>query len=270
MNHIAIWYSVATHMKIKRRIKGKTKNYPVYSKAEALSKGLEFVYWREAETGNWALTDDNYVAECFDRKNYTDKAGQTKTFIKLTCGVGWDTSFSKIIFEDNHKYGVYSKTNPKRSWDQQESGTTRAKNTVSVYANMLLNSGTVDYATLGEVYRPDQEIPAATVRRFLKKKVAKRMIEKKIKELLKDKAIDKEFALDNIIRALSMAEGKGDVNNFLKANDYIMDLLEMKPTKHMITDTIQVDMTKQIADTIAKEEKKLTLQRKSETNEVSE
>ena len=50
----------------------------------------------------------------------------------------------------------------------------------------------MDFATLGEVYRPDQEIPAATVRRFLKKKVAKRMIEKKIKELLKDKAIDKE------------------------------------------------------------------------------
>ena len=49
-----------------------------------------------------------------------------------------------------------------------------------------------------------------------------------------------------------------------------MDLLEMKPSKQMITDTIQVDMTKQIADTIATEEKKLTLQRKSETNEQPE
>ena len=47
-----------------------------------------------------------------------------------------------------------------------------------------------------------------------------------------------------------------------------MDLLEMKPNKKMITDTIQVDMTKQIADTIAKEDKRLTLQRKSEQNEV--
>ena len=43
------------------------------------------------------------------------------------------------------------------------------------------------------------------------------IISKKIKELLSDKAINKEFAVDNIIRALQMAESKGDVNNFLKA-----------------------------------------------------
>ena len=96
------------------------------------------------------------------------------------------------------------------------------------------------------------------------------MVEKKIKELLSDKSINKEFAVDNIIRALQMAESKGDVNNFLKANDYLMDLLEMKPNKQLITDTIQVDVTKQIADTIAKEEKKVTLKRSSETNEISE
>lgn len=60
------------------------------------------------------------------------------------------------------------------------------------------------------------------------------------------------------------------MNNFLKANDYLMDLLEMKPNKKMITDTIQVDMTQQIADTIAKEDKRLTLQRKSEENEARE
>ncbi len=128
----------------------------------------------------------------------------------------------------------------------------------------------VNYNTLGQIYRPDQKTPAATVRRFLKQKITKRMVEKKIKELLIDKAISKEFALDNIVRALAMAEEKGDVNNFLKANDYLMDLLEMKPNKQMITDTVQVDVTKQIADTIATEEKKLTLQRKSETNEPAE
>ena len=64
-----------------------------------------------------------------------------------------------------------------------------------------------------------------------------------------------------------MAEGKGDVNNFLKANDAIMDLLEMKPSKKVLTDTVQIDVTKQIADTIAMEENKLILQRKEETNE---
>lgn len=257
-------------MKIKRKIKGKTNHYPVYSKEEASAKKIQYVPWKQAEVGEWALTDDGYVSECFDRKSYTDKAGHVKTFIKLTCGVGWDSSFSKINFLVNHEYGVYSKTNPKRTWDEEENGKTRSKNTVNAYANMLLGSNAVDFNVLGQIYRPDQQTPAATVRRFLKQKVTKRMVEKKIKELLHDKSINKEFALDNIVRALAMAEDKGDVNNFLKANDYLMDLLEMKPNKQMITDTVQVDVTKQIADTIAKEEKKVTLQRKSETNEPAE
>ena len=257
-------------MEIKRRINGKTGKYPVYTKEQAHDKKLDYIYWRQAEVGDWGLTDDGYVAECYDRKNYTDKNGKVKTFVKLTCGVGWDSGFSKINFLENHQYGVYSKTNPKRTWDAEESGKKRAKETITAYAQMLFENGQINYDILGKIYRPDQEIPTATVRRFLKQKVAKRMVEKKIKELLTDKAINKEFALDNIIRALQMAEQKGDVNNFLKANDYIMDLLEMKPSKKMITDTIQVDMTKQIADTIAKEEKKLTLQRKSEENEAIE
>jgi|TARA_R100000234_G_scaffold55279_1_gene33187 hypothetical protein len=255
-------------MKIKRRINGKTKLHRVYTKAEAAEKGLAIIYWKEAEVGDWAYTDDNYVAKCYDRKDYTDKHGNTKTFVKLTCGVGWASRFSKILFEINYDYGVFSKTNPKRKWDEQESKTTRAKNTVSAYAQMLLNNGKVDYETLGNVYRPEQEKPVATVRRFLKQKVTKQMVEKKLKELLSEKGISKELALDNVLIALKMAESKGDVNNFLKANDTLMDLLEMKPNKKMITDTIQVDMTKQIADTIAKEDKRLTLQRKSEQNEV--
>ena len=257
-------------MKIKRRINGKTGKYDIFTKPEAAKRGLVIIYWKEAYDGDWAYTDDDYVSKCYNRKDYTDKHGNTKTFVKLTCGVGWVSRFSKILFERNHKYGVYSKTNPKRRWDEDESGTTRAKNTVASYAHMLLSSGKVDFDTLGKIYRPDQEIPAATVRRFLKQKVAKRMIEKKLKELLKDKGVNKELAVDNVLRALHMAESKGDVNNFLKANDYLMDLLEMKPSKKMITDTIQVDMTKQIADTIAKEDKRLTLQRKSEEHEAPE
>ena len=170
-------------MKITRRIKGKTSTYPIYTKDEAIFKKISFVYWKQAEVSDWALTDDGYVSECFDRKSYTDKGGNVKTFIKLTCGVGWDTNFSKINFLKNNKYGVYSKTNPKRSWDQEEAGKTRSKNVVNTFANMLLSSKAVDYTTLGQIYRTDQQNPTATVKRFLKQKIAKRMVEKKIKQL---------------------------------------------------------------------------------------
>ena len=257
-------------MRIARKINGKESYYDVFTKEQALEKRLQFTYWQEAEVGEYAITDDNYVALCYDKKDYTDKKGHSKTFVKLICGVGWCNRSSKILFEKNHEYGVYTKTNPSRTWDKEEYGKNRAKNTITAYAQMLLDDGKVNFETLGQIYRPDQEVPAATVRRFLKTKTAKKMTEEKIKEILAKKSINREFAVENIVLALKMAEQKGDVNNFLKANDYLMDLLEMKPNTKMITDTIQVDMTKQIADTIAKEDKRLILQRKSEQNETEQ
>ncbi len=254
-------------IKIKRRINHKTAEYSIYTKEEANNKKINYLYWKDCDTGDWGLTDDDYVSKCVSKKDYTDKNGNIRTFIKLTCGVGWGSSFSTIKFELNHAYECYSKTNPAKDWKEQEINTTRAKNTVGAYANMLLSGDKVDFDKLGNIYRPDQEIPAATVRRFLKQKVTKNMVEEKLKELLSKKSVNKEFAVDNLLRALHMAEGKGDVNNFLKANDSIMDLLEMKPSKKVLTDTVQIDVTKQIADTIAMEENKLTLQRKEETNE---
>lgn len=85
-------------IKIKRRIEGKTDYHEIYAKDEALQKGLSFVPWKDAQVGEYAVTDDGYVGLCYGRKNYTDKNGRLKTFIKLTCGVGWVTPFSRIDF----------------------------------------------------------------------------------------------------------------------------------------------------------------------------
>ena len=68
-----------------------------------------------------------------------------------------------------------------------------------------------------------------------------------------------------------MAEHKGDVGNFLKANDQVMDLLEMKPNKAITTDTVELIDTKKILDQITQEEeKKLIMQRKEEKDEPRE
>ena len=95
-------------------------------------------------------------------------------------------------------------------------------------------------------------------------------IEKKVKEILSEKSINKEFAIDNLLVALDMAQHKGDVGNFLKANDMVMDLLEMKPNKLITTDSVELIDTTKILDTITAEEKKMKLQRKEERDEPRE
>jgi len=59
--------------KISRKINGKVKEYSVYTLEEAKE---DYVHWKLAEEGDWANTDDGYVAECVSRKStLTQKVG---------------------------------------------------------------------------------------------------------------------------------------------------------------------------------------------------
>ena len=49
-----------------------------------------------------------------------------------------------------------------------------------------------------------------------------------------------------------------------------MELLEMKPSKKITTDTLQLAVSSSIADAIESEEKSLLMQRKEEVNEPKE
>lgn len=257
-------------IEIERIYQRKKQKFQIYTREEADYEPRFYLYWKEADEGDYAVTDDDFVMKCLSRKEYTDKNGNVKTFIKLSGGVGWNNPASKINFELNHAYKTYTKTNPAKSWEDVEIKSTRGQNTINTYATMMLNGG-VDFGKLGKVYRPDDKIPEATVRRFLKNKKVKMEVEKKVKEILTEKSISKEFAIDNLIRALEMAEHKGDVGNFLKANDQVMDLLEMKPNKAITTDTVELIDTKKILDQITQEEeKKLVMQRKEEKDEPPE
>jgi hypothetical protein len=96
------------------------------------------------------------------------------------------------------------------------------------------------------------------------------MIEKKLKEVMKEKGISKSSVVDTMLEAIEIARQKQDVSNMLKACDYFMELLEMKPSKKIITDTLQLDMSSNIAEAIESEERSLLVQRKEETNEQRE
>ena len=90
------------------------------------------------------------------------------------------------------------------------------------------------------------------------------MVEEKMKEVLASKGINRGFVLDVIRKSIDIAENKEDVSNMLRAAENLVDMLEMKPNKKITTDTLQIDMTYQIADKIESEEKKMIAQRKTE------
>ena len=250
--------------KISRRMGGKVREYPVYTVEEA---PFEAMYWKQADNGDWAKTDDGYVAECVSRKEYTDAKGRVKTLVKLTCGVQWVTNTSTLLYEPNKEVNIYSMVKPK-PWQEREAKKSRTKNAVSSYVTQVVHGQKPDWEQIGKIYRPDQKNPPATVRRLFKQEVIRNMIEEKLKEVLISKGIDKGFVLDTMLNAIEIAREKQDVSNILRAAENFIDLLEMRPNKKITTDTLQIDMTNQIIDQIETEEKKLVASRKTESTDV--
>ena len=66
---------------------------------------------------------------------------------------------------------------------------------------------------------------------------------------------------------IALAREGGKPQLILQAADVFMDLLEMKPGKKVVTDSIEMDFSSQITDAIDKEEKRVKLERKSEIDE---
>ena len=254
---------------LRRKVKGINKVFKIYTQEEAERLGIAYIHWKKAKEGDYAVTDDGFVGLCIGKKIYTDKNGRVKTFIRLCHGANWAGNTNKIEYLVNKACGVYSQTNPK-SWQEREAKKTRTKNLVNAYVGQALSSSGFDYDKLGKIYRPDQSSPSATIKRILKQEFIKNMIEKKLKEVMEEKGINKSSVVDTMLEAVEIARQKQDVTNMLKACDYFMELLEMKPTKKIVTDTLQLDMSSSIAEAIESEEKSLLVQRKEEVNEPRE
>ena len=86
---------------INRKVAGNWENYEVYTKEEADNNGLSYKHWKDANEGDYGVSDDGYVGICLKRAEYTDKHNRKKTHVKMSYGVGWVSKSSKILYEPN-------------------------------------------------------------------------------------------------------------------------------------------------------------------------
>ena len=249
--------------KLTRKINGNKAIFIVYTQKEADKKNIKYVHWKQVEQGKHGLSDDGYVGVCLKRKTYTDKKNRSKENVKMCYGVQWVTANSILLYEPNKSAGIYSAVKP-TGWAEKEVGKTRTKNTVNAYVHQMLGGKGVDYSILGKIYRPDDKIPEATVRRLFKQEEIKTMVDKKLQDILVEKGVTKDMVIDITLEGIDIARTKMDANNMFKGADSLADYLEMKPTKKFVTETLELDMTSTIADQIETEEKKIKLEQKRE------
>ena len=61
-------------------------DYIIYTKEEAIKAKVPFRHWQKAKQGDYALTDDDYVARLIKKKEYTAQDGRNSYYFRFPFG----------------------------------------------------------------------------------------------------------------------------------------------------------------------------------------
>jgi hypothetical protein len=241
-------------IKITRRLKAnnfESVDYEVYTKEEFQKIGKMYKHWNECNPGDWGISDDGYVAECLQRNIYG-----TNVEMVFPYGRQWAKKTAKLEFEPHYRSKNYSNVSTK-SYAELEAGRDRAELAIDAFLAYKMAGETPDMQKIGRIYRPDQKKPEIAVRKLLKTKEVKKIMADKLKEILVDKEIDEGYVLDVMKDAIDTAKVKEDPANMIRAAKELSVFLDMQPKNKQVTESIEMDMSHQIADTYDKQTKKL-------------
>ena len=237
-------------------------NFEVYTDIEADELGILYKYWQECNPGDYGISDDNYVSKCIARNNYA-----TNTEMVYPFGRQWLGKHRRLEFEPHYASNNFSTVSTK-PYSEIEAKTGRAKLAVDAYLTYKMAGLKPDLEKLGRMYRPDQKNPAIAIKKLLKSKEAKKMIEEKLKEILTEKGIDEGFVLDTMKNAIEVAMVKESSADMIRAAKELSIFLDMAPKTKQVTESLEVDMTHQIEANYEEQRKKLKATKVSEVDEV--
>jgi hypothetical protein len=201
----------------------------VYSKQEAIDNGIEFVPWRQVELGQWAITDDDYVAECLHCKVYTNRKARTRKMLRFVFGkvVVGNTPLIYQKFKDRGDYNRIKPYDP----NDQVNFRQRYRNFAYMYAQMMVYRGWVNWTMLGKAFNPKAINPKFNAKRLSKLPKMQKMINDEVKKALMDNNITADSVIKMVLEASNTAKHKKDATNMLKAADMLMEVLQMKVKK---------------------------------------
>ena len=232
--------------------------FNVYTASEAKEEGIGYKPWRECIPGDWGQTDDGWVVECL---NQYKSGGAIQ--LMFSCGRAWVNKYSKLEFTPRlTTKNFYGTTHD--SWQAEEMKKSRTVRAVTAYAHMFLSGTPIKWDLIGRIYRPDQLRPDITARRLFKEKEIIGLIDKKIRELGEKRGISEDTAFEWIQKAAEMAEKKEDSSNLMRAAENLIKIFGMEPKKQITTDTMEIDLSRQIEGTIEKEQAKLVAKKEKE------
>ena len=204
----------------------KRQAHPVLTRLRAEQEGHVVSPWQSVQVGEWAITDDGYAAPCLSRKTYTDSRGHSRDFVRLSFASYWLPTSRGLRYRDYEATGIWGRTST-RSWSEREARQQRTKHAVMVYVQMVL-AGRVHWHILGALYRPDQAIPAATVKRLFRMEVVTKMVREELRRVLESRGITEGEVIGMLMQTFAAAEKAGKPADMRNVTNDLAAMLDMK------------------------------------------
>ena len=239
---------------IKHRDQGKVV-YTVYRKNEAEEKDIEYKYWRDAEEGDYAISDDDYVSKLISKRVYTSADGRDSIYLRFP----WGYTFFNPKYASKKLVVAGRKTNVTftgKSYIEVQSGQDNMKNLAQMFALKPDYDLAIEWA-IGATTQSQRR----KWKRTMKSEVFKRMVREELSKLLDEHGLNEKYTLELLEDAIKMAKEKKDVPSVMRAVENLQDMHGMKE-KYMqkTVDKIESKSVSMIDD-IVKEESQIAASR---------
>ena len=223
-------------------------SYKIYRQKEADKRSLEYKYWREADEGEYGLSDDNYVAKVISKSIYSNAS----TYLRFPYGYTFfNPKYTSTKLKANGRV-ANNTISGKSHWEVISKGQ-KMKNLAMTYATFMNYDKTIEHV----LDNPTSNQKVMWKRRMKKEKF-KDMVREELQALLKKHNMTEAYTLELLEETIKKAKDKGDVTNLMRAVDNLQDMHGMKD-KNQIKTIEQIEATSNVKliDELRETEEKL-------------
>jgi len=240
---------------VKHRAPLGSKEYTIYTTAEAKALGVAYKPWRGAQVGEYGLTDDGYVGICIRKWDNTYKNGKLRfTTLTFPMGTGCVLASGKLRrleylnrpSTDIYYFGQRQDSRWRVGLTKKE-----AAMCARIYALTLDPLWAFKFVRPWETDRHCKLWGTA----FINTKQGREMVHKEVGDLLNDMGYTDEKTLELLQESLEMARKKQDCANFNRAVETLIGLRGLQKRRSEVKQTLQI--TGKLKDLIELEQSRM-------------
>ena len=241
---------------IKHKGDKEVTTYTIYRAKEAKENDITYKYWKDADTGDYAISDDDFVAKVISRREYADNSTGTNIYLRFP----WGYTFFSPKYPSKRLKVRGRKTNTTltgKSYIEVQSGQDKMKNLSAMFAIKPDYDLAIEWA-LGAVTDSERR----KWKRTMKSEVFKKMVREERQKLLQDHELTEDYTFELMKDTIELAKEKKDVTNLLRVVENLQDLHGMKDKDMVKTvDKLEVGSASRLIDELREEEQHLVATR---------